>query len=414
LSKTLVIGGGIVGLSVAGALIARGTPVVLIDDDSQHAAASWGCAGHIAVEQVEPLASLDMILSAPRRLFVRGGPLALPPRDLGAWIPFMLRLIRQSGRGSFDAGCAALTALMEQAMPAWERLTSRTGCSSLLRRDGHIILWENPTSAASGLKNWRQTLTGTARFRPLDYKELPDTVRALNPRGGIRFEGTGQITDLMQLAGAMRQNVLQTGNDIVNQTVAALRVTAEVASVELISGAILQATNIVLCAGARSAQLLGALGTKVPLIAERGYHIEASAPKWPQSCPPIVFEDRNLIVTRFKDRLRAASFVEFSRLHSPPDRRKWERLKSHARAIGLPFEGEITQWMGARPTLPDYLPAIGRSRKANNLYYAFGHQHLGLTLGPVTGELVAALLSGDRVPLDLRPYDIDRCNARMS
>lgn len=408
--NALVIGGGIVGLSVAGALLARGMPVLLIDDDPRATATSWGCAGHIAVEQVEPLASLSSIQSVPQRLFMRGGPLALPPRDFAAWLPFMLRLIRQSGPKSFHAGCAALTALLEQAMPAWKRLVSRTGCEFLLRRDGHMVVWESPTSAASGLNHWGQARLGTARFHTLDYRELPDTVRALNPSGGIRFEGTGQIADLQQLAEAMRQHVLQTGNHIVNQTVTALRSTAEKASVVLASGEILQATDIVLCAGARSAQLLRALGTKVPLIAERGYHIEAPAPAWPQNCPPIVFEDRSLIVTRFSDRLRAASFVEFSNLHSPPDPRKWQRLNSHARALGLPFESEVTQWMGARPTLPDYLPAIGRSRKANNLYYAFGHQHLGLTLGPFTGELIAALISGNTVPLDLKPYDIERFN----
>ena len=93
-------------------------------------------------------------------------------------------------------------------------------------------------------------------------------------------------------------------------------------------------------------------------------------------------------MTRFKNALRMTSFVEFTTVDAPPDARKWVRLRRHAAELGLPMDRKATEWMGSRPTLPDYLPAIGRSRRQGNLYYAFGHQHLGLTLGAVTGELV--------------------------
>src|SRR3546814_16248428 len=102
--------------------------------------------------------------------------------------------------------------------------------------------------------------------------------------------------------------------------------------------------------------------------------------------PPVVFEDRSMIVTRFRSGLRAAGFVEFGRAESPSDARKWARLRAHVQALGLPFRLPGEPWMGARPTLPDYLPAIGRARHAGNLFYAFGQQHLGLTLAPMTGE----------------------------
>ena len=115
-----------------------------------------------------------------------------------------------------------------------------------------------------------------------------------------------------------------------------------------------------------------------------------------------------MIVTRFDSGLRAASFVEFGNADSPPDPRKWRRLSAHVQALGLPCDAPATQWMGARPTLPDYLPAIGRSRLARNLLYAFGHQHLGLTLGALTGELIAQLAVDAAPSIDLRPLDIDR------
>src|SRR3546814_13555454 len=107
--------------------------------------------------------------------------------------------------------------------------------------------------------------------------------------------------------------------------------------------------------------------------------------------PPVVFEDRSMIVTRFRSGLRAAGFVEFGRAESPSDARKWARLRAHVQALGLPFRLPGEPWMGARPTLPDYLPAIGRARHAGNLFHAFGHQHLGLPLATITGAAVAAV-----------------------
>ncbi len=115
-----------------------------------------------------------------------------------------------------------------------------------------------------------------------------------------------------------------------------------------------------------------------------------------------------MIVSRFHSGLRAASFVEFGQAASPPDGRKWQRLRAHAKELQLPWSGEPREWMGARPTLPDYLPAIGRSRRADNLLYAFGHQHLGLTLAAITGDLVGSLAAGHEPSIDLRPFDLER------
>ncbi len=154
--------------------------------------------------------------------------------------------------------------------------------------------------------------------------------------------------------------------------------------------------------------MLRLFGYRVPLIAARGYHIQGAAPSWPEDMPTIVFEDRAVVVTRFRSALRATSFVEFGRAASPPDPRKWARLKQHAAELGLPFEGPVAEWMGARPTLPDYLPAIGRSRRTPHVYYAFGHQHLGLTLAAVTGEAIGALVTGETPPVDLAPFDLAR------
>jgi D-amino-acid dehydrogenase len=161
----------------------------------------------------------------------------------------------------------------------------------------------------------------------------------------------------------------------------------------------------VVAAGAASAALVAPLRLRAPLIAERGYHVEGAPGDWPADMPPVVFEDRSMIVTRFAGRLRAASIVEFATLETPPDPRKWARLRAHVAALGLSLREPTEPWIGARPTLPDYLPAIGRR---GAVAYAFGHQHLGLTLSATTGEALAALLHGQVPAFDLAPFDLTR------
>ncbi|WP_213979698.1 FAD-binding oxidoreductase [Sphingomonas sp. dw_22] len=408
--RALVIGGGIVGLSVAIALQGKGISTILVAPSGMRGTASWGNAGHIATEQVEPLASAALVKSAWRRLFWRGGALSLPPGEIAHWLPFSLRLLLAARPSGYARGRAALEAALAQAMPAWRRLVAVADAPGLLIERGHFIAWESEASAEKGRAHWLAAPTGSARVRDVTPAELAQ-LRALVSApiaGAIRFEGSGQIADPDLLADALEATFLRLGGAR-RSGIATLRRTAG-GAVEAISadGALLTSGPVVIAAGAASGALLRPLGHAVPIIAERGYHIQSDGAGWPEDLPPVVFEDRSLIVTRFRSGLRAASFVEFGSIATPPDARKWARLRAHAAAIGLPFAGAVHEWIGARPTLPDYLPAIGRSSAAPNLFYAFGHQHLGLTLGPVTGEAVAALIAGETPELDLAPFDLRR------
>jgi D-amino-acid dehydrogenase len=390
----IVIGGGVVGSACALRLAGAGVAVTLVDDAPALRPASWGNAGHIAVEQVEPIASWATVRSAPRRHFARGGALDLPVAAIGAWLPFGLRLAAAATR--FEAGKAALTRLMAGAMPAWRRLAADLGDSALLREDGHFILWETAATAAAGRAAWAATDTGTATIRDATTGELEALRGAMGApfAGAVRCEGSAQIADPTRLAAALAAALARAG--VVRRTgQATLAQRGNRVSVA-IGGDSLDADVVLVAAGVGSAVLLAGIGVRVPLIAERGYHIEA--PTSGSMLPPRVFEDRSMIVTRFGDRLRAASFVEFSRADLPPDPRKWVRLERHVAELGLAFEGEVTPWYGSRPTLPDYLPAIGRVPGSANLAAAFGHNHLGLTLSAVTGEIVAAMLVGGTSP----------------
>jgi D-amino-acid dehydrogenase len=405
----LVLGGGVVGLNIALQLQAKGLAVTLVEAERTRTAASYGNAGHIAIEQVEPLASQAIVNSAFRRLYPFGGALSLPPRFVTTWLPFGLRLMRAARPDSFARGKAALSVLMGQAMPAWKRRVADLGDTGLLREDGHFVVWETPRTAQAGLKAWRETDTGNATFAPATPDEL-QRLSALTSRpiaGAIRFAGTGQVADTGRFLRTLEDRFRERGGRIIFNRVTAISTDSGTAHARLAGGDILIADAIVLSAGVASGDLLRPLGLRVPIVAERGYHIQGARADWPADLPPVVFEDRSMIVTRFESGLRAASFVEIGRAGASPDPGKWRRLKHHVTDLGISFGpmNEAVEWMGSRPTLPDYLPAMGRVKGVSNLYYAFGHQHLGLTLGPVTGEIVADMVISGEAP---QAFSLDR------
>ena len=408
-ASAVVVGGGIIGLACALHLRTRGLPTMLLDAGGPMPPASVGNAGHLAVEQVEPLASLRTLASVPQRLFSRGGALGLPPRAIATWLPFACRLAWCSQPRRFHSGKAALASLLSRALPAWQRLARLAAAGPLIEEDGHYVVWESLRTARKGRAYWTQADLGTASVRELTREEFAQLDRLVPraPLDAMRFCGTGRVRDPGVLCQRLAEAFVAAGGERRAAHARHLVQRGSRAAVALASGETLEAGLILVAAGVDSARLLRPLGHRVPIIAERGYHIQADAPAWPDM-PPLVFEDRSMIVTPMSSGLRAASFVEFADAHTPPDVRKWQRLRQHAAELKLPFETQPREWMGARPTLPDYLPAIGRSRTAHNVCYAFGHQHLGLTLAAITGELVADLALAQETEVDLAPFTLQR------
>ena len=408
----LVIGGGIVGAAAAWRLQRAGFATTVVDPGDLAKAASFGNAGHLATEQVEPLPSIKTLRSLPRRLFVAGGPVALPPRDIGTWLPFGLRLIAAALPARFEAGTRALKSLVTRALPAWHRLAADIGARDLIREQGHFCVWETPATTTASMKAALDADLGFASVCSATAAELSLLRAKLSDRpvGAVRYSNTGQIVDIPALRARLAEAFHAAGGKSRTGSVARLTVDNGRASAILADGTVLNADRIVVASGIGSRELMRGIDGPVPLIAERGYHIDAaiSADEWPNDLPPVAFGDRSVIITRFANSLRMTGFTEFSRTSSPPDPRKWDRLERHADELGLPKGPGRTRWIGSRPTLPDYLPAIGRSRAADNLLYAFGHQHLGMTLAAITGELVVAMALENTPPLPLAPFDLNR------
>ena len=405
-SRVAVIGGGIVGATIALALLDRGHRVTVYDADAMGQAASWGNAGHIAVEQVAPLASPASLRGVPARLWGRHGALSLPPAAVGTWLPFALRLIGASRPRPFAHGRAALSALMLDAMPAWHRLARRLEAPDLVIEDGHFIVWESAASARHGAQAWGAVHAPTAAFRPADAGELERLAALMGraPAGAIRCLGSGRIASHARLREGLRAAIATAGGDWRD---ASVRLERDGDGRCRVVGAAAH-DLVVLAAGIGARPLAEAMGHTVPMVPERGYHLHGAGADWPADLPPVVFEDRSMIVTRFENGVRASSFVELAPVDRPADPAKWAALRGHLRDLRLPFDAVHSTWMGARPTLPDYLPAIGRSNRATNLIYAFGHQHLGLTLAPVTAALVADLAEGCAPAIDLAPFSLAR------
>jgi D-amino-acid dehydrogenase len=208
------------------------------------------------------------------------------------------------------------------------------------------------------------------------------------------------------VARAFASTSVQAGASILRATVLHMRPQGDGIEIVTDTGSLSVRTAVV-CAGAWSAPLLAPFGIRAPLEAERGYHVEL-----PDHAPlvdaPILYADHSVVVTPMASRLRASGHLEFAGLKTPADPRKPRHLRAKLRRLGYQCDIEGPSWMGPRPTLPDYLPGIGRARGPHELFYAVGHQHLGLTLAAVTADLIADLVAGRTPRFDVKAFDLAR------
>jgi D-amino-acid dehydrogenase len=218
------------------------------------------------------------------------------------------------------------------------------------------------------------------------------------------------VLDPLEIVRAFVTAAAERGATILRRNVQALQPRGDAIEISTDAEPVVVRAAVV-CAGAWSAPLLQPFQINAPLEAARGYHVEIPDQR-PLVDAPILYSNEKVLVTPMSARLRASSFMEFAGTEAPPDPRKPARLRATLRKLGYPCETTGASWVGSRPVLPDYLPAIGRSASAPNLFYSFGHQHIGLTLAAVSAGLIADLFAGRPPRHDISAFDLRRFGTR--
>ncbi|TKK42615.1 FAD-dependent oxidoreductase [Pseudomonas fluorescens] len=405
----VVVGAGIIGVACALQLARQGRQVVVLDPQAPGMGASYGNAGHLATEQVFPIADLSILKRLPAMLLDPMGPLRLDWTYLPRALPWFIRLLLNLRPARYQRTVAGLRALNEGSLGAWQRLLQSIGQAPLLREDGSLLVYERAESrAALDAVQQRMRQQGVA----VDFWS-GDAVRKAAPQlsdaiqGGLFFPATGHFLDPYTVVGELVNAAKAEGVQFLQQRVLDGRLEGSGVSLTTDQG-VLTAQQVLIACGAHSAKLTAALtGKQVPLDTERGYHL--MLPQEQQRLPFAVTSlERKFIMTPMTGGLRLAGTVEFAGLDRPANmQRAWQlhRLSKGLFRHDL-SDSEATPWMGFRPSLPDSLPIIDRVCEGKVLL-AFGHQHLGLTQAAVTAEWVGQLAAGERVP-ELQPYRLDR------
>ncbi|QYK11550.1 FAD-binding oxidoreductase [Shewanella rhizosphaerae] len=413
-----VIGAGVIGLANAIALQKAGFSVRVIDKQGVAAGASFGNAGHFATEQVFPLADPAMLLKLPGMLLDPLGPFRIQPRYFLKALPWFMRFLVNMLPARRAHNSAAIKALNQKSIQAWQQLVSDCGCSELLKLQGSLLVFEQTPfiEVERVYKSYRDAGVVVKLISGEEVRALePDLSPNINH--GLWFTQVGHTPDPAELCHRLATQFEKLGGKLVIGEV--IQLAAECkgdnnekgVNVSVASGVTYQSDKLLLSAGAWSKPLAQQLGFKVPLETERGYHL--MMPQQSRLQRPVASFERKFIITPMSRGTCLAGTVEFGGLKAPLVEARADCLLPHAKAL-LPdvlasaktSQGE--RWMGFRPSLPDSLPVLGASPKSDKIFFAFGHQHLGLTWAAFSAQLMAKTIKREEALVDMTPYRIDR------
>jgi D-amino-acid dehydrogenase len=408
--KVAVVGAGIVGVCCAVHLQEDGHEVVLIDRLAPGEACSFGNAGLLATSSFAPLAMPGVLGQVPKWLLDPLAPFTLrfahAPRLLG----FLWRFIQAGAPARVAAAADALATLTAPAVEGYRRLADLAGVPDLVRAADYMYVYETEAAYAKDARTWTLRRARGIDFEELTVAQVHEREPALAPiyARGVLVREHGYTVNPSRLVKAFADLVGRRGGTVRRGEVRDIEFGVD-GSPRLVTdtGEIL-ADTLVIAAGAWSGRLTARLGHPVPLEAERGYHITVRNAGIRLNAP-LMIGGHKFAVTPMEMGLRFAGTTEWAGLDAKPNYRRARLFLTHARrmfpAIRL---DDFTEWMGPRPTLPDSLPVIGRSPKHPAAFFAFGHQHIGLTAGAKTGQIIADLVAGRTPNVDLGPFRIGR------
>lgn len=405
-----VIGAGMVGMAAASYLQRDGHKVLVIEAGNPGEGASFGNAGCLNGSSVVPMSMPGMLKHVPRWLMDPLGPLSIRWRYLPVLAPWLVRFVQAGKPEKVAAQARALRALLAPTIDTLLPIAKDAGAENLIHRLGTLFAYRSEEAYRKDRPAWELRRTNGVAVDTLDADQLRQYDPALS-RDFVRailVQENGHTSNPHQLVNSLAAAVVRNGGEIRRARAIGFTLDgARLCAIKTDRGEVACEAAVV-AAGAHSAPLAAALGDRVPLETERGYHIMVRDPEAVPRVPTADAEGK-FMATPMETGLRFAGTVELAGLKAPPDWRRARVLLVQGRRMvpGLAAhypEERLSLWMGHRPSLPDSLPCIGPARRAPDVFYAFGHGHVGMAGAPMTGKVIADLVTGRQPGIDITPF----------
>ncbi len=409
-----IIGSGIQGVCIGLQLVKKGIPVTLFDRNdplsNEFKPASYGNAGHFSPYAVLQFNRPDILYDVPKMLLSSYGPLALKWNYVPKMFNWFLNYIKNCNNKSMLHTAKYMHQILNLSIDAYEELFKEIDTTNLVEKKGIIYIWTNKNLKSRKLEIKVRDDLGVKQ-KLLSKEEVLDLEPNLNPifDSGVLFDYAMHARDPHGILKNLFKLFLKSGGKFIQTNIKSLSQTEPNQTKIKTENEEYTFEKSVIASGAFSKRFTDQLGEKIPLDTERGYHVHFKG-KDNLLSRPVIFLDRGFGMTPMNQGLRAVGTVELGGLKNPPSKKRVEYVINCAKELLPQLESHDDEWMGFRPTLPDFLPILGPSLNNKNIIYAFGHQHLGWTLGAITGKIVSGIVAGEKTNLDLAPYSSKRFN----
>ena len=405
-----IVGGGIIGINAACFLAEAGVAVTLFDRTGICEETSAGNAAALAFSDILPMAHKGFLRKVPGWMMDPLGPLTIAPNYLVKILPWLLQVSKAGASSKRDAAISAQASLMKLAETEMMALVSRSGTEHMVREDGSLELYDSEAAYQASLPGWVFREKHGVPYQHVRGKRLAELQPGLsgNVVAATYSPSWRTVSDPKAFGKALWAYAERLGCRFVNAETAIVRGAETGARLVLSDGTEQVFDHLVICAGAWSHRLARQLGDTIPLETERGYNTTLPKSAF-DARRMLIFSSDAFVLTPLESGIRIGGAVELAGLDNPPNFKRADAMLTKAKRYlpGLDVTGG-SQWMGFRPSLPDTLPAIGRSESSPLVLYAFGHGHLGLTQSAATGRLVRDLALGIEPALDLQPFSPQR------
>ena len=405
-----IIGAGIQGVCIGLQLIKKGIPVTIFDKNDPGSMSSYGNAGHFSPYAVVQLNRPDVIYDIPKMLLSSYGPLALKWNYIPKMIPWILKYLKSSTKKSMMHTTKYMHQILDLSLDAYDEILSEIDTTNLVERKGIIYIWTNKNLKSRNMEIKIRNDLGIKQ-RLLTKEEVLELEPNLNPvfDAGVIYDYAYHARDPKEITKKLFELFLKSGGKFKKEEVLNVEQTKYNQTQVRTNTEKFNFEKLVLACGAFSKKLTDQLGENIPLDTERGYHVHYKDVDHLLK-RPVIFLDRGFGMTPMNQGLRAVGTVELGGFDNPISKKRIDYIDKCAKEL-LPQLGDFhDKWLGFRPTLPDFLPVIGPSLKNRNIIYAFGHHHLGWTLGAVTGKIVSGIVAEEKTNLDLSPHSSKRFN----